>query len=145
MEIEQCQEVQAIFDRGLPWSCKIGASWMRCQFLCAQSLSVIHNGLAITAVCILFWMMSLTTFPAFAQEVTQLRLGLHIGYVPGDSFFPIDIKESVAETLSESALSGATELRYRYAPLRPCDMTLPLYLGFETIGKRVHRQMKCAA
>lgn len=74
--------------------------------------------LAIRAVCILFWMLSLTSSPAFAQEETQLHLGLHVGYVPGDAFFPIDIKESVAETLSESALSGATELRYRYAPLR---------------------------
>jgi len=89
--------------------------------------------MAITAISIVFWMPSLTPSPAFAQEETPFHIGLHMGYVPGDAFFPVDIKESVAETLSESALSGATELRYRYAPLRPIDMTLPKYLGFRGI------------
>ncbi len=90
--------------------------------------------MTITAVSIVFLMLSLTPPPpAFAQEASPMHLGLHIGYVPGDAFFPVEIKESVAETLSRSALSGATELRYRYAPLRHGDMTLPLYLGFEGI------------
>ncbi len=99
----------------------------------AFALMAVTLRMAITAVSIEFWMLSLTPEPAFAQEETPFHLGLHIGYVPGDAFFPVDIKESVAETLSESAVSGATELRYRYAPRRPGDMTLPLYLGFEGI------------
>ena len=87
---------------------------------------------------IMIWMvagglLALTPSSASAQEASTMHLGLHIGYVPGDAFFPVEIKQSVAETFSESALSGATELRYRYAPLRPGDMTLPLYLGFEGI------------
>ena len=123
---------QSIVTRNLRSSCAMNA----CHFVARRSvfgLMALSFRMAITAISIVFWMPSLTPSPAFAQEKSPFRIGLHMGYVPGDAFFPVDIKESVAETLSESALSGATELRYRYAPLRPDDMTLPQYLGFEGI------------